>query len=48
MNQPGVLQEEAVKLDDFVAAIALMAADAPERPTWLPTSAFKHFADHPE
>jgi Zn-dependent M28 family amino/carboxypeptidase len=48
LNQPGVLHEEAVKLDDFVAAIALSAANAPERPSWLPASAFKRFADKPE
>ena len=48
VNQPGVLQEEAVKLDDFVASIALRTANAPERPTWLATSAFRRFADHPE
>jgi Zn-dependent M28 family amino/carboxypeptidase len=48
LNQPGVLKEEAVKLDDFVASIALRAANAPERPTWLPTSPFKRFAENPE
>ncbi len=48
VNQPGVLQEEAVKLDDFVAAIALRAADNPARPQWLDTSPFKRFAANPE
>ncbi len=48
VDQPGVLPEEAVKLDDFVASIALMTADAPERPHWLDASAFKRFAEHPE
>jgi hypothetical protein len=33
-----VLKEEAVKLDDFVAALALKVANADSRPEWLPTS----------
>ena len=41
VNQPGVLPNEAVKLDTFVANIARRAADAPERPQWLPTSLFR-------
>lgn len=44
VNQPGVLQEEAVKLDDYVAGIARDVADAPERPSWLATSPFRRFA----
>lgn len=44
VNQPGVLKEEAVKLDDYVAGIAHVVADAPERPSWLPTSPFRRFA----
>jgi Peptidase family M28 len=40
LNQPGVLKEEAVKLDDFVAALALKVANADSRPEWLPTSIF--------
>jgi hypothetical protein len=39
--QPGVLKEEAVKLDDFVAALTLRVADADARPAWLPTSIFR-------
>jgi hypothetical protein len=39
--QPGVLKEEAVKLDAFVAALALRVADADARPDWLPTSVFR-------
>jgi len=38
--QPGVLKEEAVKLDDFVAALTLRVANADARPEWLPTSIF--------
>jgi Zn-dependent M28 family amino/carboxypeptidase len=38
--QPGVLKEEAVKLDAFVAALALKVADAPSAPQWLPSSVF--------
>ena len=48
VNQPGVLPEEAVKLDDYVAAIAELTANDAARPHWLETSAFKRFADHPE
>jgi Zn-dependent M28 family amino/carboxypeptidase len=48
VNQPGVLPEQAVKLDDFVAAIALTTANATERPRWLDSSAFKRFAENPE
>jgi Zn-dependent M28 family amino/carboxypeptidase len=44
VNQTGVLQEEAVKLDDYVAAIAKIVADDPARPHWLDTSAFKAYA----
>jgi hypothetical protein len=38
--QPGVLRAEAVKLNDYVAAVAAMTANAPARPTWVPTSVF--------
>ncbi|MDO7844649.1 M28 family metallopeptidase [Sphingomonas immobilis] len=38
--QPGVLKAEAVKLNDYVANVAAMTANAPARPTWLPTSVF--------
>jgi Zn-dependent M28 family amino/carboxypeptidase len=41
LQQPGVLKEEAVKLDAFVAALALKVANADARPEWLPTSVFR-------
>ena len=41
VNQPGVYKNEAVKLDDLVAAIALKTADDPTPPHWLDTSVFK-------
>jgi Zn-dependent M28 family amino/carboxypeptidase len=41
VQQPGVMKEEAVRLDDYVAALALKVADADARPEWLPTSVFK-------
>jgi Zn-dependent M28 family amino/carboxypeptidase len=41
LRQPGVLKEEAVKLDAYVAALALRVANADARPEWLPTSIFK-------
>ncbi len=41
LNQPGVLKDEAIKLDDYVTAIARDIANAPARPTWLETSVFK-------
>jgi Zn-dependent M28 family amino/carboxypeptidase len=41
LQQPGVFKEEAVKLDAFVAALALRVADADTRPEWLSTSIFK-------
>jgi len=44
LEQPGVLKEEAVKLDDFVAALTLRIADADARPEWLPTSIFRKAA----
>jgi Zn-dependent M28 family amino/carboxypeptidase len=43
LGQP-VEKEEMVKLNDFVAALALRVADAPERPTWNPNSFFRRFA----
>jgi Zn-dependent M28 family amino/carboxypeptidase len=39
--QPGVMKEEAVKLDAFVADLARRVADADARPDWLATSIFK-------
>ena len=42
LEQPGIFKEEAVKLDVYTAAIALKAANADTRPTWLPDSIFGH------
>ncbi len=41
IEQPGILKEEAVKLDDYVAALALRVANADTRPEWLPNSVFR-------
>ena len=41
LMQSGVLADEAVKLNDFVTAIARKVANAPARPAWLATSVFK-------
>jgi hypothetical protein len=41
LAQPGVMKEEAVKLDAYVAALARRVADADSRPEWLATSVFK-------
>jgi len=41
VNQPGVLKTEAIKLDDYVAGIALKVADTPAAPQWLANSSFK-------
>jgi Zn-dependent M28 family amino/carboxypeptidase len=43
LSQP-VAREDAVRLHDFVAALALRVADARERPRWLPQSFFRRFA----
>lgn len=40
LDQP-VLKEEAVKLDDFVAALAARVADADARPVWSANSIFR-------
>jgi len=40
LEQPGVLREEAAKLDAYVAALASRIANADSRPTWLPGSLF--------
>jgi Peptidase family M28 len=45
LEQPGVMKEEAVKLDDFVAALAARVANADARPQWLPTSVFRPTAN---
>ena len=41
LDQPGVLKDEAVKLDLYIAAIARRVANAAPRPVWLETSVFK-------
>jgi Zn-dependent M28 family amino/carboxypeptidase len=43
LNQP-VEKEDAVRLNDFVAALALRVANAPERPRWNDQSFFRRFA----
>jgi hypothetical protein len=43
LAQP-VMKEEAIKLDDLVAGIAVRVANDPKRPTWLPTSPFAKYA----
>jgi Zn-dependent M28 family amino/carboxypeptidase len=40
LQQPGVMKEEAVKLDTYVAAIAAEIGNDPKKPDWLPTSTF--------
>src|SRR3569623_2235058 len=45
LDQPSILRDEAIKLDDYVAALALVVANDPVRPRWLPTSVFAHAAD---
>ena len=40
LAQPGVRPADAIRLDDYVAAIARQTANTPAKPTWLPTSAF--------
>jgi Zn-dependent M28 family amino/carboxypeptidase len=37
-QQPGVLNGEAIKLDDYISAIARRVADSSERPSWNPHS----------
>ena len=39
-----VERADAVRLNDFVAALALRVADAPGRPQWQPQSFFRRFA----
>jgi hypothetical protein len=41
LDQPGVLKEEAVKLDRYIAAIARQIANATPRPIWRGSSVFK-------
>ena len=47
LNQP-VEKDEAVKLNDYVADMALRVANAPVRPAWLPSSFFRRFAGRPD
>ena len=46
LDQP-VMKEEAVKLDAYVAALAVRVANADARPEWLPTSIFRPQATAP-
>jgi hypothetical protein len=41
LAQPGVLADEAVRLDAYIAGIARDVANTPARPAWLDTSVFK-------
>ncbi|HEY2685612.1 MAG TPA: M28 family metallopeptidase [Steroidobacteraceae bacterium] len=41
LEQPGIYKEDAVKLDAFVAALALRIANEDKRPSWLDSSVFK-------
>jgi Zn-dependent M28 family amino/carboxypeptidase len=41
LQQPGVMKEDAAKLDAYVAALTLKVADADARPEWLPSSIFR-------
>ena len=43
LSQP-VEREDAVRLNDFVAALALRVANAEERPAWGAESFFRRFA----
>jgi hypothetical protein len=36
-----MMKDEALKLDDFVAALAVHVANTESRPTWLPDSVFR-------
>jgi hypothetical protein len=45
VGQPGVMPEEAAKLDAYVAALVLRVANAEARPEWLPTSVFRAAAE---
>jgi len=40
LDQP-VMKEDAIKLDDFVSALAVRLANADGRPQWLPDSIFR-------
>ncbi len=47
LEQPGVLQLEAVKLDAYVAALGSRIANADSRPTWRPGSIFGRIGGSP-
>ncbi len=40
LNQPNIKPAEAVRFDDYAAALALDIANEPARPNWLPSSIF--------
>lgn len=40
LEQPGILKEDAVKLNAYTTAIALPVANADMRPQWLPDGIF--------
>lgn len=40
IDQPGIEKADAIRLDDYVAALTRSIADAPDRPRWLATSIF--------
>jgi len=42
LEQPGILKEDAVRLDAYTAALAIRVANADKRPEWLPNSIFRH------
>lgn len=47
LTQP-VMREDSVRLDDFIAALALRIADADTRPAWNADSFFRRFAGQEE
>ena len=42
------MREDSVRLDDFIAMLALRIADADARPAWNADSFFRRFAGQPE
>lgn len=40
VDQPGIHKADAIRLDDYVAALTQEIANAPARPSWLRTSTF--------
>jgi hypothetical protein len=47
VTQPGVMPEEAIRLDDYVAAIAATVADQAAAPAWRDSSPFKRYGKRP-